>query len=162
MPTSPRFRPTARILALDPAGRVLLFSAVEPRGQVWFTPGGGVHRGESLEAAAVRELAEETGYVRAEADVGPVVATCAGLWETGARLVFFGADSYFCVRVGDLPVNTDGQEALERSVITGHRWWTAQELRATADRIVPAGLDSLVDALARGVMPPAPVRLRWR
>ena len=60
----PRFRPTARLILLDPAGRILLFSATDPRGQVWFTPGGGVHRGESLDAAAVRELAEETGHVR--------------------------------------------------------------------------------------------------
>ena len=81
----PRFRPTARLILLDPAGRILLFSATDPRGQVWFTPGGGVHRGESLEAAAVRELAEETGHVRAEADIGPLVATCSGLWATEVR-----------------------------------------------------------------------------
>jgi len=74
----PRFRPTARLIVLDPADRILLFSATDPRGQVWFTPGGGVHRGESLEAAAVRELAEETGHLRTAAEIGPLVATCAG------------------------------------------------------------------------------------
>ena len=82
----PRFRPTARLILLDPADRVLLFSAEDPRSRVWFTPGGGVHRGESLEAAAVRELAEETGHVRAEADIGPLVATCSGLWAASEDL----------------------------------------------------------------------------
>jgi 8-oxo-dGTP pyrophosphatase MutT (NUDIX family) len=158
----PRFRPTARLLVLDPDGRILLFSAVDPRGKTWFTPGGGVHRGESLEAAAVRELAEETGHVRAEADIGPVVATCAGLWAASGELTFFGADAFFCVRVAEPRVDTDGQEALERSVITGHRWWTTGDLRATSDKIVPNGLADLVDGLLRAGVPETPVRLAWR
>lgn len=154
----PRFRPTARLLVVDPDGRILLFSAAGP---AWFTPGGGVHRGERLEAAAVRELAEETGHVRAETDIGPLVATSAGLWPTGNGLTFFGADSYFLVRVAGAWVDTGGQEALERSVITGHRWWTTVELRATSDKIVPNGLADLVDGLLRAGLPATPVRLAW-
>lgn len=157
----PRFRPTARLLVVDPDGRILLFSAAGADGQVWFTPGGGVHRGESAEAAAVRELAEETGHVRAEADIGPVVATSAGLWATADGLTFFGADSFFLVHVAETTVDTDGQEALERSVITGHRWWKTVELRATSDKIVPNGLADLVDGLLRAGLPATPVRLAW-
>jgi len=157
----PRFRPTARLLVLDPADRVLLFSAEDPRGRFWFTPGGGVRRGESLAAAAVRELAEETGHVRSEADLGPVVATSSGLWSAPGGPVYFGADCYFLVRASQPSVDTGGQEALERSVITGHRWWTAAEVRASDEPIVPAGLSGLVEELLQGV-PVVPVRLPWR
>ena len=58
-------------------------------------------------------------------------------------------------------MDTDGQEALERSVITGHRWWTTREMRATGDRIVPPGLSDLVDRLVSDGVPAAPVRLAW-
>jgi hypothetical protein len=91
-----------------------------------------------------------------------VVATSSGLWATEDGFTFFGADAFFLVRVAEPRVDTDGQETLERSVITGHRWWTTGELRAAGDRIVPAGLSSLVDSLVSGGMPAVPVRLAWR
>ena len=154
----PRFRPTARLLVLDPADRILLFSAREH----WFTPGGGVHRGESLAAAAVRELAEETGYVRTEADIGPVIATCAGLWVSDHARLVFGADSFFGVRVTEPLIDTGGQQPFERTFITGHRWWTRDEMQASRDRISPAGLPGLVQKLLADGVPAVPVRLPWR
>ncbi len=59
-------RPTARLVVLDPEGRVLLFkiedhTLVDPadprRPRIfWITPGGGVEDGETFEVAALREL----------------------------------------------------------------------------------------------------------
>jgi 8-oxo-dGTP pyrophosphatase MutT (NUDIX family) len=164
MSPTPIWRPTARVLAVDPDGRLLLFSSVDPEGATWwFTPGGGVQRDETLTAAAVRELAEETGYDCAEADLGPVVATCAGTWaapDDGGR-PYFAADSYFFLRVPLADVVGDGMEDYERVVITGHRWWTVDELRQAAGHIFPVGLGDLVaSVLAEGV-PARPVRLPW-
>ena len=49
-----------RVLAIDRAGRVLLIRHSYGSGN-WLLPGGGIARGEAPLAAAVRELAEETG-----------------------------------------------------------------------------------------------------
>jgi 8-oxo-dGTP pyrophosphatase MutT (NUDIX family) len=161
-PTTPVFRPSARLIVRDPWDRILLFSSTYEDGTYWFTPGGGMKQGETPAGAAVRELAEETGFVLTEAEVGPAVATSAGQWHGHEGTVFFGADSFFFVRVGDSPVNTGGQEELERSLITGHRWWTAAELLEAADAIMPPGLPDLVTQLLTNGIPDWPVRLPWR
>jgi 8-oxo-dGTP pyrophosphatase MutT (NUDIX family) len=159
MPPTPAFRPSARLVVRDPSDRILLFSSTDGDGTYWFTPGGGMKAGETPADAAVRELAEETGYVLAESEIGPVVATSAGQWMAHDGTRFFGADSFFFVTVGDSPVSTDGQEDLERSVITGHRWWTSRELLDTADEILPPGLPDLVAQLLASDWP---VCLAWR
>ncbi|MEU7019227.1 NUDIX domain-containing protein [Streptomyces sp. NPDC046203] len=56
----------AGVVVLDEAGRVLLGLH---RSGVWELPGGAVEPGESVEEAAVRELAEETTLVAEPADV---------------------------------------------------------------------------------------------
>jgi 8-oxo-dGTP pyrophosphatase MutT (NUDIX family) len=161
---TPIWRPSARLLVLDPLSRVLFFSFTDAEGNtLWFTPGGGIRAGETLAGAAVRELAEETGYVVAETDIGPVVATCSGQWtSTEDGMVYFGADSFFLVRVSHSLVSTDGQDSLERSIITGHRWWTPEELRSADDAFLPKGLPGLIARLLADGVPDHPVRLPWR
>jgi 8-oxo-dGTP pyrophosphatase MutT (NUDIX family) len=66
----------ARVLLLDGEGRLLLVRGHDPHDaerSFWFTPGGGLEEAESFLEAAVRELAEETGYVLEPHElVGPV------------------------------------------------------------------------------------------
>jgi 8-oxo-dGTP pyrophosphatase MutT (NUDIX family) len=147
----------------DPDGRVLLFSAVEADGERWWlTPGGGVHRGETVRAAGVRELFEETGHSVAESELGPIVATSTTFWRSGRGKTFLGAHSFFFLRVSHLTLTTDGREEYERTFLTGHRWWSVADLRAATEHISPPGLADLMERLLRGDIPDRPVRLPRR
>ena len=70
-------RQTARVLPVNPEGRVLLLHGWDPHhpeAPFWFTIGGGAEQGESLRDAATRELREETGIVIDSAALGEPIA----------------------------------------------------------------------------------------
>lgn len=141
-------RHTGRVLPLH-ADAVLLLHGRDPAhpeaGQWWFTVGGGCEGGESSAEAARREAFEEAGLVLPP-DLGPVVLQREsafpydGLWLEQT-------EDYYCCWVAAPEVVTSGWTELEQRAVTGYRWWTVPELRATADTIYPPGLADLVVAL---------------
>jgi putative (di)nucleoside polyphosphate hydrolase len=60
LPDEETFRAGVGMVVVDPDGRVLALERVDIAG-AWQMPQGGLQRGETVEAAAWRELAEETG-----------------------------------------------------------------------------------------------------
>jgi putative (di)nucleoside polyphosphate hydrolase len=67
------YRPGVGIMLLNPRGEVFVARRVDLSTEAWQMPQGGIDDGEAPRAAALRELAEETGIDRAE-----VLAESAG------------------------------------------------------------------------------------
>jgi putative (di)nucleoside polyphosphate hydrolase len=57
------YRPAAGIMLLNPQGKVWVGQRLDNRYAAWQMPQGGVDPGEDVEAAALRELEEETGIL---------------------------------------------------------------------------------------------------
>jgi 8-oxo-dGTP pyrophosphatase MutT (NUDIX family) len=152
-------RLAGRVIAIDPAGRVLLFRYDDPppKGRHWATPGGGVEGDEDFYAAARRELVEETGWT--DVPIGPaeVHHNVFVQWSGHFQALVRQHDHYFIGRVPDESRPLGEVAAMHASDgIHEARWWTLAELDATDEDVYPVGLAGLVRAeLAQGSGTPA-------
>jgi 8-oxo-dGTP pyrophosphatase MutT (NUDIX family) len=152
----PLVRQTARVVVLDPDGRVLLLGArltdpAVPPGDVlfWYTPGGGVEDGESVREAAARELAEEIGLVVDPAALeGPV-------WLRRHVGPFAGVDvdsreTFFVLRDVVHEVDATGRTELELLGEEPHRWWSVADVAAADVAFAPRELAAVLPELLAG------------
>ena len=156
MSDTPRYRPTARVLLLDPQDRLLLFH-VQWRDHplLWATPGGGQDQGETMLQAAQRELYEETGQ-REGVVWGPAVWERRHVWGPPERRVE-SHEHFFLARTPRCDVTV--LDPHEQRAIRGWRWWDAAALEAAMvageHLFAPRRLAMFLPPLLRGELPAA-------
>lgn len=119
--------PTAGVAVVDESGVLLTKRTVEPGRSRWVVPGGHLEHEESPAAAAVRELAEETG-LRARPEDLVLLDTFTAKPFEGKRIVSIG----YVVRadaVAGTPATSEEVSAVE--------WFTPAEFEAFEGRFLP-------------------------
>ncbi len=142
-----RRRPSARLLIINDAGRLLLFRYTHRTGPLagddyWATPGGGVEPGEDYAQAAIRELREETGLVRD--NIGDAVADREQIVRMPDGEYVICCEQYFIVRANELALTDASWTAIESDVIADMRWWSEAELAAATDTVWPENLHHML------------------
>jgi 8-oxo-dGTP pyrophosphatase MutT (NUDIX family) len=157
-----RERRTARVVLLDPNGRILLMKGrlpSDPGGPAfWYTVGGGLDDGESLAEAAIREVLEETGFT--DVVLGPTVWFDEVILEDveGERRLF--RQFYIVAHTTGGPLSRSGWLDYEHRLTDDIRWWTLEELQLTADVIYPEGLAELLPDVLAGRYAAEPLVIR--
>jgi len=140
-----RKRQASRVLLFNPQGDILLVRFVIPQADgddfvFWCAPGGEIEEGETPAEAAHREIVEELGL-----DLvleGP-------LWTDQNKFVHQGelcdnTDFYFRAKCDRDAPKLIGFTEAELKIMKEIRWWTAEEVSLTNQKIFPVDLAAWV------------------
>lgn len=136
-------RDAVRCVVVDREGLVLLLRSAAG----WELPGGGIRPGESLVDAARRELAEETGLVVDDDQVGEPTWSRQTTFRAGdlrrlqaERIVRVAVDA------SAPAVRTGGRHLAGRRPDQAYRWWPVADVRESRQRFYPGRLPELLVA----------------
>ena len=138
-------RETARVLLVNQNHEVfLLLTHFDPEVGLpprWITPGGGIDQGETAKQAAVRELAEETGLIVTEAELGEQIWQISGSWLWGDGINHHSfVDYFYRLDIDDFELDDSGWTPEEHRDVLEYRWWKISDLIESEQNVGPVGL----------------------
>jgi 8-oxo-dGTP pyrophosphatase MutT (NUDIX family) len=146
------------VVLIDPQQGVLMLAAKDPADGrvVWFVPGGGRERDESLEQTARRELAEEVGLLDPPTLEGPI-------WTRNHKFTWDGRtiaqhETFFLCRLAEPPLaDTIRPDGPEGEFFAGARWCRAAEIATLKDIVAPRHMAELLELIIAGRLPSQPI-----
>lgn len=105
-------------------------------GRFWFTIGGKIEDGESIEKAALRELYEETGLKGEEVILGPIV------WFGEFDLILSGVatrlkQAFIVARTAKNNFTLENLTREEQAVVKRLDWFSLQKIQNSTEVIYP-------------------------
>lgn len=143
-------RRSARLMLLDPQGRLMLFRYDNGRSEpFWATAGGELVGDEDYRQAAARELQEETGFA---ATIGPLLRERDDIFAVADQPPAHWFEQYYLVRCENAETpDRAGWTDEEHITIRNSHWWSLEEMRAAPPATFrPEWLPELLQELVEG------------
>ncbi len=160
-------RNSVNILILNDKNELLLMCADDPKttsvdgtyhGRFWFTIGGKIEEGESMQEAALRELREETGITPDQVELGPVV------WFGEFDLVLAGTpthikQTFIVAKTKQKNISLENLTQEEKAVIKKIAWFSLDDIKNSTEVIYPIVLPQYLPDIISGNYPEQPLEI---
>ncbi len=158
---------SVRIILLNSKNELLLMCADDPKtttlkgkynGRFWYTVGGQIEDGESIEQAALREIYEETGIKREKVVLGPVV------WFGEFDLILSGIATrlkqvFIVARTAENNFTLKNLTAEEQAVVQRLDWFSLQRIQTSTEVVYPVLLPKYLPDVIAGNYPEKPIEI---
>ncbi|MEC8064372.1 MAG: NUDIX domain-containing protein [Pseudomonadota bacterium] len=156
---------SVRILLLNDTNELLLVCAEDPTtgskdGKVlpcfWFTIGGQIESGETLLAAAQRELYEEAGLEKDDIVFGPIV------WYGEYEMILSGVltrmqQQFIVAHTNNSNVSLHNLTVNEQEVLKKLAWFNLEQIKTCKQVIYPVILPSILPDILNKQYPESPI-----
>ncbi len=154
-------RKSVKVLLMNDNKEILLMCADDPKttakdgtyhGKFWFTIGGKIENGESINEAAIREIHEETGITEDEIELGPIV------WHGEFDLLLDNIltrldQTFIVVKTKKNDIFLHAPDDWEKKVIKELKWFSLEDIINCENVIFPVVLPKYLPAILEGKYP---------